>query len=483
MPPIKMLKELKSRLSLFRSRKTSPSQEPAAQTASPFFRLPCEIRLQIYRLLLVIDPFRCQFGDWDIHLDGHLFLTVAILRVCKRVYNEACPILYQDNLLVSVLCKGPMELPTMARLCIKPPGEIQAEFAPPLTMHVTKRAMSPKMLAKAQHFLLDIYRFRVLCMYGYEGVLWEGTKMYLEFTSAFTQATTHLDTIRRTLLVCRGASECFFLSASPQMDTLAISHIKANMNDPMDSILKINEMADRIEQQGRDQLKAEHRYRELAYRYVDLYDLMGCKLYDFVVCFAPRTPRTPEYLATVARMFQYLSRGAQWFLRVGDADSVLAAIRKLQGAPRHILIKQDTTNEIHAALGSLPSLTPFPNRLAATICYSFGEALILKGDDTTATYFFLEALRRCPRHSKANKAVERQEARVRNDSHPIALRAVKNIQLIAPLRHKQVTLNPRDAADNHLLLRNQFEMAPGDAKYKNFFQGSILESRPLADTD
>ena len=93
-------------------RKQRPPPEVAV-SASPFFRLPLELRTSIYELLLVQDwgldisysrfqrlrkPINSlTFRDrlWDRRYKPRL--SIDILRVCRLIYEETLPIIYAKN--------------------------------------------------------------------------------------------------------------------------------------------------------------------------------------------------------------------------------------------------------------------------------------------------------------------------------------------------------------------------------------------------
>ena len=71
-----------------------------------FLSLPLEVRIMIYRLLLVADkPLACgdktRIAPWDKKLRwarfGEYDLQPAILCVCLQIHREASPILYREN--------------------------------------------------------------------------------------------------------------------------------------------------------------------------------------------------------------------------------------------------------------------------------------------------------------------------------------------------------------------------------------------------
>ncbi|MCJ1426023.1 hypothetical protein MMC29_003925 [Sticta canariensis] len=72
-----------------------------------FLSLPLEVRIMIYRLLLVSDkPLACEYGT-GIDLEelqwansGEYHLQPAILRACSQLHREASPILYRENTVV-----------------------------------------------------------------------------------------------------------------------------------------------------------------------------------------------------------------------------------------------------------------------------------------------------------------------------------------------------------------------------------------------
>lgn len=72
-----------------------------------FLSLPLEVRIMIYRLLLVANkPLACEYGT-GIDLEeppwaksGAYHLQPAILRTCSQLHREASPILYRENTVV-----------------------------------------------------------------------------------------------------------------------------------------------------------------------------------------------------------------------------------------------------------------------------------------------------------------------------------------------------------------------------------------------
>jgi hypothetical protein len=67
--------------------------------------LPAEVRVRIYRFLLVLDkPFGNnlinEFGVWDRQEKGHEYganASAQILSTCKTVLNEGLPLLFTEN--------------------------------------------------------------------------------------------------------------------------------------------------------------------------------------------------------------------------------------------------------------------------------------------------------------------------------------------------------------------------------------------------
>ena len=74
-----------------------------------FLSLPLEVRIMIYRLLLVSDkPLACEEGTGieEPHWanSGEYNLQPAILRACSQLHREASPILYGENTVVIQVC-------------------------------------------------------------------------------------------------------------------------------------------------------------------------------------------------------------------------------------------------------------------------------------------------------------------------------------------------------------------------------------------
>ena len=70
--------------------------------AFPFFDLPRELRENVYREPLLVDRFRLEVSHSTECVPGPLNIDLAILRVSKEVYNEALPILYNENCWISL---------------------------------------------------------------------------------------------------------------------------------------------------------------------------------------------------------------------------------------------------------------------------------------------------------------------------------------------------------------------------------------------
>ncbi|KAL8826370.1 MAG: hypothetical protein Q9191_003840 [Dirinaria sp. TL-2023a] len=58
-----------------------------------FLDLPLELRLKVYRLLVVV-PSKQHITPWPVYMPR---LSVAMLRVCSQVYREARSVLYGEN--------------------------------------------------------------------------------------------------------------------------------------------------------------------------------------------------------------------------------------------------------------------------------------------------------------------------------------------------------------------------------------------------
>lgn len=64
---------------------------------SPIFRLPAELRLKVYRLLLLSDQTVRMVKDPESSPRPNC-LFPAILRICRFIHNEAAGVLYGENL-------------------------------------------------------------------------------------------------------------------------------------------------------------------------------------------------------------------------------------------------------------------------------------------------------------------------------------------------------------------------------------------------
>ncbi|KAL7823214.1 hypothetical protein V8C26DRAFT_435461 [Trichoderma gracile] len=74
------------------------------KTPPTFMGIPTEIRLQIYRDLLIAEQPIQVFGGWkQLYWKEDLRLSTGILRVCKAVYEEACTVLYGANTFLYLL--------------------------------------------------------------------------------------------------------------------------------------------------------------------------------------------------------------------------------------------------------------------------------------------------------------------------------------------------------------------------------------------
>ena len=90
----------------------SPGRAQAHVDGGPsFLSLPVEVRIMIYRLLLVADkPLACAYGtaidleELDWANSGEYHLQPAILRACSQLHREASPILYRENTVVIQVC-------------------------------------------------------------------------------------------------------------------------------------------------------------------------------------------------------------------------------------------------------------------------------------------------------------------------------------------------------------------------------------------
>lgn len=79
-------------------RQALKQEEQAAR--SKFMALPAEIRLMVYRELLVRDEPGRLDGleyDWSNNPDVYGRRYAVVLRVSKQIYKEALPVLYQEN--------------------------------------------------------------------------------------------------------------------------------------------------------------------------------------------------------------------------------------------------------------------------------------------------------------------------------------------------------------------------------------------------
>ncbi|KHN98483.1 uncharacterized protein MAM_03607 [Metarhizium album ARSEF 1941] len=76
----------------------APDQQHTLQRLSALHRLPAEIRLAIYKILLVSSsPIRVHSGWRCVFKRQSLGIPTSILRTCQRVYDEAVGVLYGAN--------------------------------------------------------------------------------------------------------------------------------------------------------------------------------------------------------------------------------------------------------------------------------------------------------------------------------------------------------------------------------------------------
>lgn len=74
------------------------------KTPPTFMGIPREIRMKIYRHLVLSDKPITVHGEWrQVHRSNHLSLPMSILRTCKVVHDEACVVLYGENVFVYLL--------------------------------------------------------------------------------------------------------------------------------------------------------------------------------------------------------------------------------------------------------------------------------------------------------------------------------------------------------------------------------------------
>ena len=91
-----------------RKKARRPGRAQAHVDGGPsFLSLPFDVRIMIYRLLLVADePLACECGtgidpeDLQWAYSGEYHLQPAILRACSQLHREASPILYRENTVV-----------------------------------------------------------------------------------------------------------------------------------------------------------------------------------------------------------------------------------------------------------------------------------------------------------------------------------------------------------------------------------------------
>ncbi|PON30174.1 hypothetical protein TGAM01_v200614 [Trichoderma gamsii] len=74
------------------------------KTPPTFMGIPREIRMKIYRHLLLSDKPITVHGQWrQVHRSNQLSLPMSILGTCKIVHDEACVVLYGENVFVYLL--------------------------------------------------------------------------------------------------------------------------------------------------------------------------------------------------------------------------------------------------------------------------------------------------------------------------------------------------------------------------------------------
>jgi hypothetical protein len=68
------------------------------KTPPTFMGIPTEIRMEIYRYLLLTKRAIAVHGGWkQVYRNNNVNLSTGILRVCKIVHEEACIVLYGEN--------------------------------------------------------------------------------------------------------------------------------------------------------------------------------------------------------------------------------------------------------------------------------------------------------------------------------------------------------------------------------------------------
>jgi hypothetical protein len=74
------------------------------KTPPTFMGIPREIRMKIYRYLLLNEKPITVHGKWkQVHRSNSLSLPTGILSTCKIVHDEACVVLYGENVFVYLL--------------------------------------------------------------------------------------------------------------------------------------------------------------------------------------------------------------------------------------------------------------------------------------------------------------------------------------------------------------------------------------------
>ncbi|EHK50646.1 hypothetical protein TRIATDRAFT_52857 [Trichoderma atroviride IMI 206040] len=74
------------------------------KTPPTFMGIPREIRMKIYRHLLLSEKPITVHGGWkQVHRNNQLSLPMSILRTCQAVHDEACVVLYGENVFVYLL--------------------------------------------------------------------------------------------------------------------------------------------------------------------------------------------------------------------------------------------------------------------------------------------------------------------------------------------------------------------------------------------
>ncbi|KAL7903549.1 hypothetical protein HDV64DRAFT_266370 [Trichoderma sp. TUCIM 5745] len=101
------------------------------KTPPTFMGIPREIRMKIYRHLLLNEKEITVHEGWKrVHRNNKLSLPMSILRTCKVVHDEACVVLYGENIFVYLL-RDPIwpqrAIPNLATCDEEPPSDDESD--------------------------------------------------------------------------------------------------------------------------------------------------------------------------------------------------------------------------------------------------------------------------------------------------------------------------------------------------------------------